>query len=52
MKVGRPEGESTVVGYPMPLAVAISFAMVPMTTSIEAGWNYSMILVFRSLLFF
>jgi hypothetical protein len=35
MKFGRPEGDSTVVGYPMPLAV-VSSAMEPMTTSIKA----------------
>ena len=37
MKVGRPEGEFTVVGYPMPLAVAVSFAAELMMTSINAG---------------
>jgi len=35
MKVGRPEGECTVVGYPMPLAVAVYFAVESMMTSIE-----------------
>jgi hypothetical protein len=35
MKVGRPEGEPTVVGYSMPLVVAVSFAVELMMTSIE-----------------
>jgi len=47
MKVGGPEGESTVVGYPMPLAVAVE----PMMTSITAGWNSPMILILKTVCF-
>jgi hypothetical protein len=52
MKAGRPEDESTVVGYPMPLVVAVSFAVELMMTGIEVGWGSPMILILKTVLLF